>query len=49
MENISPDELTALKKLASEMLAYREDALEKAIASGTIVEVKCDGKSETVS
>jgi hypothetical protein len=49
VENVHPEELTALKKLASEMLAYREDALEKAVASGTIMEVKCNGKSETVS
>ena len=49
LENIRPDELSALKKLASEMLAYRGDALDKAAASGTLMEVKCDGKSETVS
>jgi hypothetical protein len=49
MENIRPDELTALKKLAAEMLAYRREELESAIASGTIMEVKCDGKSEAVS
>jgi hypothetical protein len=48
-ENIRPDELAALKKLAFAMLAYREEALEKAIASGTLMEVKCNGKSETVS
>jgi hypothetical protein len=49
LENIRPDELSALKKLASEMLAYRGDALDKAAASGTLMEVKCDGKSEAVS
>jgi hypothetical protein len=49
VENIRPDELVALKKLAAEMLAYRRDELESAIASGTITEVKCDGKSEAVS
>ena len=43
VENIRPDELAALKKLASEMLAYRGEALEKAVASGTLMEVKCDG------
>ena len=49
VENIRPDELTALKKLAAEMLAYRREELESAIKSGTIIEVKCDGKSEAVS
>ena len=49
VENIRPDELSALKKLAFEMLAYRGDALEKAIASGALMEVKCDGKSEALS
>ena len=43
VENIGAVELTALKKLASELLAYGADALEKAIASGTLMEVKCDG------
>jgi len=49
MENIRPDELTALKRLATAMLAYRSDELDMAIASGTLAEVKCDGKSEAVS
>jgi hypothetical protein len=49
VENIRPDELAALKKLASVMLAYRDHELEKAVAAGTLVEVKCDGKSEAVS
>jgi len=49
VENIRPDELAALKKLAAEMLAYRREELESAIASGTIMEVRCDGKSEAVS
>lgn len=43
VENIGPDELTGLKKLASEMLAYGADALAKAMASGTLMEVQCDG------
>ncbi len=43
VENIDPDELSALKKLASEMLAYEADALEKAMASGTLMEMRCDG------
>ena len=49
MENIRPDELTALKKLAGEMLAYRKQELEAVVASGTLMEVECDGKSKTVS
>jgi hypothetical protein len=49
VENISPDELFALKKLASEMLAYGENGIEKATASGTLMEVQCDGKREAVS
>jgi hypothetical protein len=43
VENIGPIELTALKKLASELLAYGADALDKAIASGTLMELQCDG------
>jgi hypothetical protein len=49
VENIRPDELAALKKLAAEMLAYRKEELVNAIASGTIMEVKCNGNSEAVS
>src|ERR1035441_9446559 len=43
VENIRPDELLALKKLAFSMLAYDEDALEAAVQSGTLLEVKCNG------
>ena len=49
VENIGPVELIALKKLASELLAYGVDALAKAIASGTLMEVNCDGKHEAIS
>jgi hypothetical protein len=49
VDNIRPDELTAIKKLAYSMLAYSESEMEKVIASGTLVEVKCNGKNETVS
>jgi hypothetical protein len=49
VENIRPDELSALKKLASEILAYRQDVFEQAVQSGTLMEVKCDGKREAVS
>jgi hypothetical protein len=49
VENIRPDELLALKKLASEILAYGGNGIEKAITSGTLMEVNCDGKHEAVS
>jgi hypothetical protein len=49
MENIRPDELVALKKLAFTMLAYSEDALARTVANGTLMEVKCDGNNEAVS
>jgi hypothetical protein len=49
VENIGAVELTALKKLASELLAYGADAFEKATAAGTLMEVMCDGKYEAVS
>ena len=38
--NIGKDELAALKKLASELLAYDDKALARAVASGTLAEVK---------
>jgi hypothetical protein len=40
--NISQDELAALKELASEMLAYDEAEITKAIESGTLIEVTCN-------
>ena len=49
VENIRPDELVAIKKLAFSMLAYREDALKQAVANGTLTEVNCDGNDEAVS
>jgi hypothetical protein len=39
--NISQDELAALKELASEMLAYSEASIKKAIESGPLIEVNC--------
>jgi hypothetical protein len=48
-ENIRPDELVALKKLAIDLLGYREADLEASIRSGTLTEVNCDGEYETVS
>jgi len=49
VENIRSDELAALKKLSAVMLAYRIEEIEAAVASGTLLEVNCDGKSEAVS
>jgi len=48
--NISPKELKALKRLAKIMLAYSDAQLTSIVASGTLVEVHCDGKTvKTVS
>ena len=44
-ENIGKDELVALKKLASELLAYDDKAIADAVASGTLTEVTCDEKA----
>jgi len=40
--NIAQDELAALKELASEMLAYTEAALDRAVTLGALVEVNCN-------
>jgi hypothetical protein len=45
VDNIGPDELIALKRLAFSLLAYSEEELESVISSGTLMEVKCDGKN----
>ena len=49
MDNIGRDELAALKKLAREMLAYGDHQLRSAVASGTLIEVKCNGEVEAIS
>jgi hypothetical protein len=41
---IRPDELSAFKRLAAEMLNYDEAALAKAVASGALEEVGCDAQ-----
>jgi hypothetical protein len=46
-ENISQGELIALKKLAAELLAYDDKTVARVVASGALLEVKCD--EETVS
>jgi hypothetical protein len=37
--------LLALRRLASELLAYDDKALGRAIASGTLMELECDGQT----
>lgn len=44
-DNIEKDELVALKKLAAELLAYDDKELPRVVASGTLLEVKCDEKT----
>jgi hypothetical protein len=41
-DNIRDDELAAFKLLATEMLAYSDEALAKAIGNGTLTEVMCN-------
>ena len=48
VSNISRNDLAALRKLASSMLAFQEDELDKAMSAGTLAEVRCDGSNETV-
>ena len=44
-DNIEKDELLALKRLAAEPLAYDDKTLARVLASGVLVEVKCDEKT----
>jgi len=43
--NIEKDELVALKKLAAELLGYDDKTLARVVASGVLLEVKCDEKT----
>jgi len=43
--NISDRELAALRKLASELLAYDDITIARVLKTGTLVEVKCDEKT----
>jgi len=43
-DNVGDDELVALKQLASEMLAYDEKTIEKAVAFGVLIEVTNNGE-----
>ncbi|HEY6464443.1 MAG TPA: type II toxin-antitoxin system RelE/ParE family toxin [Candidatus Acidoferrales bacterium] len=42
--DISPDDLDGFKELASILLAYSEKEITAALASGAIVEVRCNEK-----
>jgi len=44
-DNIETDELAALKKLATELLAYDEKTTARVVASGVLLEVNCDEKT----
>ena len=44
-DNIEKDELVALKRLATELLAYDDETLARVLASGVLAEVKCDEKT----
>jgi hypothetical protein len=48
-ENISRDDLAALKKLAAVLLAFGADDFSEAVASGALIEVRCNGKNEAIS
>jgi len=41
-DNIRDDELAAFKLLASQLMAYDDATLAKAIANGTLMEVMCN-------
>jgi hypothetical protein len=41
-DNIEKSELSALRKLASHLLAYDENTLARVVASGALMEVRCD-------
>jgi hypothetical protein len=44
-ENIERDELAALKKLAVGLLIYDDKSLARALATGVLLEVRCDEKT----
>jgi hypothetical protein len=47
--NISDNELSALKKLATTLLAYSVEDLAQALRCGALIEVRCNGRSEKIS
>ena len=44
-DNVRDDELDAFKMLAAMMMAYGDDALDKAIENGTLTEVMCSDQA----
>ncbi|MBV8818475.1 MAG: type II toxin-antitoxin system RelE/ParE family toxin [Acidobacteriaceae bacterium] len=44
-DNIEKEELVALKKLARELLGYDDGTLARVVASGVLLEVRCDEKT----
>ena len=44
-DNIDDDDLVALRKLATTMLAYNDAALASALENKTLIEVICDEKA----
>jgi hypothetical protein len=48
LENVRPDELAALKKLAAEILGFGPAQLARAVASGALLEVKDYGEDKTI-
>ena len=41
-DNIGDNELAAMRRLATELLAYHDRALARVVASGVLTEVMCD-------
>ncbi len=48
-DNIEDDELAALKLLAPQMLSYNDQAIAKAVESGTLIEVTRHEEDKAVS
>jgi hypothetical protein len=48
-DNIGDKDLAALKLLASQMLSFDDQAISKAVESGTVIEVSRHEKDKTVS
>ena len=44
-DNIRHDELSALRRLATELVAYDDKTLTRAVASGVLRGVTCDGQT----
>lgn len=47
--NIDEDELVALKKLATKLLAYGASEVDAAVKSGVLIEVICNGEHQAIS